>query len=158
MVIYQYMSYSCYREIHLLRFISYYCTLIYNKYGNLLGFICPSSQNSTYLTNNHHKTLLITQISNKSLLWYFQRPFSATDNESTTFSKASTVQTQPKKRRPHRANIERRGSIVGCPIMRAITTIERCYCITSIRLTIHIVTKSYQYLSHFIYCERHMLR
>ena len=48
---YQYMSALCYREIYLLRFIFCYFTLIYNKYVNLLGFICPSSQNSTYHTN-----------------------------------------------------------------------------------------------------------
>ena len=59
MVSYQCMSDLCYLEIHLLRFISCYCTSVYNKYFSLLVFICPSSQNSSYLANNHHKTLII---------------------------------------------------------------------------------------------------
>ena len=75
MVSSKYMSSSCYRYIHLLRFMSCCCTSIYNKYVNLSGLIFPSSQNSAYLKNNHHKTLLITQISNQFLLWYFQKSF-----------------------------------------------------------------------------------
>ena len=100
-VSYQYMSSLCYCEIHLLRFISCYCILIYKKYVNLLGFICSSSQNSAYLTNNHHKNLLITKISNQFLLWYFQRKFFAADTESTNFLKALTVQTQKKNTPTH---------------------------------------------------------
>ena len=94
------MSSLCYREIHLLRFISCYCTLIYKKYVNLLGFIFPSSQNSAYLTNNYQNNLLITQILNQLLLWYFQRSFFAADTESTTFSKTSNVQMQQTKMTP----------------------------------------------------------
>ena len=50
-MIYQYMSYLCYGNIHLLRFISFNCTLLYNKYIILLCSIC-----------NHHKPLLISQV------------------------------------------------------------------------------------------------
>ena len=53
------MSFSCYREIHLLRFISWHCTSIYKKYFNLLGFVCMSSQ-----------TLLISQISIKNFAYH----------------------------------------------------------------------------------------
>ena len=42
--------------------------------------------------------MLITRFSNKLLLWCFQRPFFATDTESTTLSKYSTVQTQQTKK------------------------------------------------------------
>ena len=51
MVSYQYKSSLCYRDVDLLRFISCYFTLIYNKYAILLCFI-----------GNHHKNLLISQI------------------------------------------------------------------------------------------------
>ena len=47
-------SFFC--KINLMRFICWYCTLVWNKYIILLCFIC-----------NHHKTLLISQISNKFL-------------------------------------------------------------------------------------------
>ena len=105
-VSYKYMSFLRYSEIHLLRFINCYFTSIYNKYINLLGFICPLSQNPAYLTNNNHKTLLITEILNQFLLWYFQMSFFAADTESTTFSKASTFQMQKaQNRRPYRVNI-----------------------------------------------------
>ena len=100
---YQYISSLCYCEIHLRRFIRWYCTFIYNKYVNLLCFIFPSSQNSAYLTNNHHKTVLVTKISNQFLLWYLQRPFFSVDTEYTTFSKASTVQMQKTKKMPTRS-------------------------------------------------------
>ena len=100
-------------KIHLLRFINWYCTSIYKKYVNLLCFICPSSQHSAYLTNNHHKTFLITQISNQFLLWYFQRPFFAADTESTTFSKAPTVQTQKTKKYAHTEKTLKDGALSG---------------------------------------------
>ena len=59
-VIYQYMSASCYLEIHLLRFIRCYCTLIYNEYVIAVCFVI-----------NRHKTLLILQIKNLFRLWCF---------------------------------------------------------------------------------------
>ena len=99
-VSYQYIFALCYREINLLRFISCYCTFINKKDVYLLGFICISSQNSTYITKSFHKTLFITQILNKLILWYFQRQFFAADTESTTFSKTLTVQTQKTKKTP----------------------------------------------------------
>ena len=58
---YHCMSALSYHEIHLMRFICSYCTLIYNKYVILLCFIII-----------HHKTLLISQISNQFLCDIFQ--------------------------------------------------------------------------------------
>ena len=108
---YQYMYSSCYRKIHLLRFLNFYCTSIYKKYFNLLGFIFPSSQNSAYFTNNYHKTLLITQILNQFLLWYFQRSSFTADTESTPFSKDSTAQTQQTKKDVHTEKILKYGAL-----------------------------------------------
>ena len=65
---YQHLYYLYYREINLLRFIFWYCNSIYNKFIILLCFIC-----------NHNKTLLISQILNKFLLWYFQTHCFAAD-------------------------------------------------------------------------------
>ena len=59
-VSYQYMCASFYREIHLLRFINKYCTLIYNKYVIWLCFVINHHKNSAYITN-------LESIS----LWYF---------------------------------------------------------------------------------------
>ena len=112
-VSYQNMSDLRYREIHLLRFISFYCTLIYNNYVNLLGFISSSSQNSAYLTNNHHKTFPITQISNQYLLCYLKRSFLAADTESFTVLKYSTVQTKQTKKESHGEKILKDGYVSG---------------------------------------------
>ena len=76
MVSYQYMSYLFYRKIHLLRFICCYCTSIYNKYIILLFFIC-----------NHHKTLLISQVSYKFLCDIYKHNFLLQTSKSTTFQK-----------------------------------------------------------------------
>ena len=51
--IYQCCSYLFYREIHLLRFICCNCTLIYDKYVNLLCLIC-----------NHQINLILLKILN----------------------------------------------------------------------------------------------
>ena len=112
-VSYQYIYSSFYRDIHLLRFINCCCTSIYKKYVNLLGFICPSLQNSAYFTNNHNKNLLITQILNQFILWYFQRPFFGADTESTKFSKASTVKTQQTKKYAHTEQTLKYGDLSG---------------------------------------------
>ena len=61
---YKFMSSSCYREIHLLRFIFCHCTLIYNKYVISLCFII-----------SHHKNLLISQISNKYFCYILNTMF-----------------------------------------------------------------------------------
>ena len=113
MVSYQYIPSLCYRKIHLLRFIICYCTSIYKKYVNLLGFICPSSQNSTFITNNPHKTLVITQTSNQLLVLYFQKIFFAADTESTTFSKYSTVQTHQTKKDTQTEKTLKDGVLLG---------------------------------------------
>ena len=82
-------------------------------------------KNSAYITNNHHKTFLITKI------WI---------NSSCDFSKAIFCCRHwiyylfrsfyfpdvLKKKRSHRANIERRVSVMGRPIVWAITKTKRC--------------------------------
>ena len=75
-VSYQYIYSLYFREIHLLRFISCYCTSIYKKYVILLCFIC-----------NNHKTLLISQISNEFLCDIFKDKFSPQTSKYTTFQK-----------------------------------------------------------------------
>ena len=97
-VSYKYMSPSCYRQIHLLRFTSCYCTFIYTEYIILL-----------YFGINHHRTLIISQIIITKLCLshqfiinsfcdIFKRHFLAADTEYSTFSKALTVQTQQTKK------------------------------------------------------------
>ena len=73
---YQYMSSLCYHKIHLLSFIWLYCTLVYNKYVILLGFIC-----------NHHQTLLISKKLNQFLCDIFEHSFSLQISTSTTSQK-----------------------------------------------------------------------
>ena len=107
MAIYQYVSSSCYYQIHPLRFIICCCTLIHKKYVILLCFV---------FIINHNKTLLISQIiitklflSHKfrinPLCDIFKGHFSAADTESSTFSKSSTVQTQQTKKYAHTEQI-----------------------------------------------------
>ena len=57
-VSYQYMFAWSYRNKDLLRFISRYCAFIYNEYVILSCFII-----------NHHKTILITQISSRFICY-----------------------------------------------------------------------------------------
>ena len=59
-VSYQYMCSSFYCKIHLQRFISGFCTLIYNKYLVLLCFVI-----------NHHKKSAYSKNSELISLWYF---------------------------------------------------------------------------------------
>ena len=73
---YQYMSSLCDHKIHLLRFIFFYCTLVYNKYVILLCSIC-----------NHHKTLLTSQILNQFLSYIFKHNFLMQTSKSTTSQK-----------------------------------------------------------------------
>ena len=113
MVSYQYISSSCYRKIHPLRLISCYCTLVYNEYVNLLGFIFPLSKKSAYITSNCHKVFLITQILNQLLLWYFKSPFFGADTEYTTFQTALTVQTHQTKKYAHQEKTLKDGDISG---------------------------------------------
>ena len=82
-VIYQCWSYLFDREIHLLRFICWYCTSIYDKYIILLCYIC-----------NHHRNLLFQKFGSIPL-WYFQTQFLLQTNKSTTyqFSITPTCQT-----------------------------------------------------------------
>ena len=138
------MSSSCYRKIHLLRFINCYCTSIYKKYVNLLGFIFPSSQNSAYLTNNYHKTLLITQISNQFRLWYFQRLSFTADTESTPFSKDSTAQTQQTKKDTHIFCLlsHRQLCLYWLPII-PIKNLKLCFIQTN------ILANSFQYITRY---------
>ena len=70
------MSYLCYCEIHLLRFICCYCTSIYNKYVVLLCIIC-----------NHHKTFLISEILNQFLCNIYKHNYSPHTTISTTSQK-----------------------------------------------------------------------
>ena len=58
---YQYCSYLYYREIHLRRYICWYCTLIYKKFVILSCFIL-----------NCHRTFLFTQISNLLICGIFK--------------------------------------------------------------------------------------
>ena len=69
--------------------------------------------NSAYITNNYHKTLLITQISNQFLFFYFQRPFFSADTEFTTFSKSSTIQTQQTKKYAHTEQTFKNRALLG---------------------------------------------
>ena len=82
---------SCYRWIHLLKFVSCYCALICNEYVIVLCFII-----------NHHKTLLISQIIMKKICLSQKfrinsfRDISkghvfAADTEYSTFSKSSGI-------------------------------------------------------------------
>ena len=79
---FQYMSSSFYREIHLLRFICCYCTLIYKLYVISICFIC-----------NHHKTLFISQISNQCLCDIFENYFLLQTSTATTPPKALIIVT-----------------------------------------------------------------
>ena len=105
-----------------MRFISSCCTLIYKIYVNLSSFDCPSSQNSAYLTNIHHKTFYHTNfesipfvIFSKSIflcrywIYYLLKIFDCPDASN-------------KKRCPHRADIELRGYIVVPLIVLSIAT------------------------------------
>ena len=121
---YQYKSSLFYSWIHLLRFIGFYCTSIYKKYVILLCFIF-----------NHHKTFLISKIIITKLC--LSHKFQI--NSFLVFSKAIfcciKLNQPPSKsfdypdaenivRRPHRANIERRGSVgVWMIVVRDITTL-----------------------------------
>ena len=80
---YQYMSDFSYCVIHWLRFNFNYFSLIYKYYVSLLCFICPSSQHSTYLTNEKSIALL-----------YFVTQFFAADKYIDDLLKASITNTK----------------------------------------------------------------
>ena len=97
-VSYQCNFYSCYWDIHLLMFISCYCTSIYNKYVILIFFI-----------SNLHKAMLISQmIITKPFLYHKFRI-----NSFVTFSNTIVCCRQlnlPNSKSfdcPYAANIER---------------------------------------------------
>ena len=71
---YQYMSALWYCKIHLLRFISCYCTLIYTEYDILLCFVM-----------NQHKNLLKLKIKNQLLCFILQHNYSLQSSTSVTF-------------------------------------------------------------------------
>ena len=107
------MSSLCYSNIHLLMFISCYCTSIYKKYVMLLGFIC-----------NHHKTQLISQIiittlclSHKFRINYFcdsfKGHFRLQTTESTTFSKDLITWTQQAIKDAHIEQTLKNGALLG---------------------------------------------
>ena len=79
------MTYLFYHEIHLLRFIFCYCTPIYKEYIILFCWFCNHHKNFTYITNNHNKNLLISQILNQFFCNIFKRNFSLQTSKSTTF-------------------------------------------------------------------------
>ena len=99
-VIYQYMYSLCYCLIHLMRFINWYNTSVYKKYVNLLGFIFPSLEHSTYLTNNLHRTLLITKNSNQVLCGIFKGHFLLQTLNLLPFQKLQLFRRSKKNKTP----------------------------------------------------------
>ena len=93
---YQYMYYLCYCGIHLLMFISCYCTSIYKIYIILLCFIC-----------NHHWNFLISQIPNKLLCDIFKHIFWCRQVNLLRSKGFDRTRTENIKRILHKVDIER---------------------------------------------------
>ena len=110
-VIYQFMSSLCYLNMHLLRFISFYCTLLYNKYVILLCYIF-----------DHQKNLLISQIITTNFAYFeniesipfchFQRPFFAADNLIFHLSKSSISHMQQTLKHAHTEKTLKYGALL----------------------------------------------
>ena len=106
MASYQYFSYYFYCEIHLLRFIFCYCTLIYKKYFNKSCFICNHKQ--VCLSHNFRINLFVIW----SRIIFSCRQVNIIPSKSFDCSDTSNIE-----KRSHTANIGTWSPIGGCLIV-----------------------------------------
>ena len=106
MVSYQNCYYLYYHEIHLRRYIFWYCPLTYDHYNIFIVFYIKLSRNFSFLTN-------IESV----LLWYFQTQLlCGKNNPFTSIFNQQQVQT-PSYCYPNQATTERQSTIGVQPIV-----------------------------------------